>query len=277
MDYFSDVGDIVCSSSRAVGEEEEEDGIAPSRNVSVQWSPMAKEEMSTAADQKLACTVLIIALGPEATGFVQTYLLAEQETQTLAVLTSGLSEQDINSFCQQAPTDKTCYVQRLKDKPHFLTVMCNTPHTSPEQSFSWCEQLFSGVSLKDAIYVGVLATSAASNFKSEVAHGELPCPFLRSLHTSAFKGRPVVPCLEQPNIISGLAAQVLSHCQVHQVAAVLYMCFNDVRYVDIKTIKAFNPILTTTPLRDFVVNNPKADAQLRAYTEKHADHSLLYI
>jgi len=55
--------------------------------------------------------------------------------------------------------------------------------------------------------VVVLTTNLVSRYHSEQCQSDLLAPFLRSLNTSTFSGRPCAPYLEQPNVISGLAAQ----------------------------------------------------------------------
>ena len=52
-----------------------------------------------------------------------------------------------------------------------------------------------------------MTTCMTSDYKSELAHGDLPAPFTRTLKTTLFHDTPVYPYLEQPNTISGLPAQ----------------------------------------------------------------------
>ena len=70
----------------------------------------------------------------------------------------------------------------------------------------FCFQLFSGFDASEA-YVVVLNTLPTHRFTSEVPTSDLPVPILRGLKTSKFAGTPMCPVLEQPNLVSGLAAQ----------------------------------------------------------------------
>ena len=67
-------------------------------------------------------------------------------------------------------------------------------------------QLFSKLK-KENTYVAVLGTSPANEYKSETCPGDLQTPLLRALRTDPFKGTPLCPYLEQPNVVTGLAAQ----------------------------------------------------------------------
>ena len=67
-------------------------------------------------------------------------------------------------------------------------------------------QLFSKLK-KENTYVAVLGTSSANEYKSETCPGDLQTPLLRALRTDPFKGTPLCPYLEQPNVLTGLAAQ----------------------------------------------------------------------
>ena len=45
---------------------------------------------------------------------------------------------------------------------------------------------------------------------------------------------------------------VLTYSQAHRMPAVLYVCYTDVPYLDIETMKAFKPVLTATPIKDVI-------------------------
>lgn len=54
--------------------------------------------------------------------------------------------------------------------------------------------------------VTVLSDTSVADYKTADYLGGSSAPFLRSLHTSAFGDQPVCQSLEQPNIVTGLAA-----------------------------------------------------------------------
>lgn len=73
------------------------------------------------------------------TGFVQTYV-THKNYEIIGGLFSGLSPDDMNTFSQKSPTDKSCYLYRKKDCPEVIVCQCNITVT-PEQSFSFAEQV----------------------------------------------------------------------------------------------------------------------------------------
>ncbi|XP_063236960.1 proteasome assembly chaperone 1 [Bacillus rossius redtenbacheri] len=73
---------------------------------------------------------------------------------------------------------------------------------------------------------------------------ELPMSFLRRLQTDAYRGDPVCERLEQPNIVSGVPAQVLSWCQAHNLPAVLFVCYSESDEIDSMTTKPVAQLLS---------------------------------
>ena len=46
---------------------------------------------------------------------------------------------------------------------------------------------------------------------------------------------------------------VMTYCQIHAIRAVLYQCYTNARkLVDVATMKAFMPVLESTPVRDII-------------------------
>jgi len=270
-------GEVLTPSSRAVDEEDDDDE-SPDVNLLpavVRWTPKTRSEMEKSNNQCLQCNTLIVAIGEAATGFAQTYIL-HQDTEVIGVLGTGLDDKDVNTFSQRSATDKVCHVHRLIHNPDVLVCLCNT-HVAPEQAFSWVHKLFGSLP-RENLYVSILTTIPASQFHSECPHNDLPLPFLRALRTSAYKGTPVCPYLEQPNTLTGLHAQILSYCQIHQIAAVVYVCYTDAYvYVDPRTMKIFQPILGTTPIKDVAKAHPKAEELLADIATKYAEKNTLYL
>ena len=90
----------------------------------------------------------------------------------------------------------------LSEYVHLIFLLC-----LPSLHYcGFCFQLFSGFDASEA-YVVVLNTLPTHRFTSEVPTSDLPVPILRGLKTSKFAGTPMCPVLEQPNLVSGLAAQ----------------------------------------------------------------------
>jgi len=79
----------------------------------------------------------------------------------------------------------------------------------------------------------------------------LKSDFVKMLKTDSWQGtfsQKECTFLETPNIVSGLAASVLQYCQIHHVAAALFVCYTETSHVDSQSVEAFKCLLKTPPL-----------------------------
>lgn len=219
---------------------------------------------------------MIVAIGPAAAGFVQAYIL-ENDFSIVGALFSGLDEKDWNTFDQTAPTDKTCYVYRSRSKPGVFVCSCKTD-VNVEQSYSWVEQLFSYIDVGDPnLYLTILCSYMTSEFRSDIPVSDMETPFIRTLKTSKFAGTPMGPYLEQPNLVSGLPAQLLTFSQIQNIRAVLYICYTDSIYLDSDTMGVFKPLLNSTPIKDIIEENPKAKEAMNNIIHMYSMKNSLYL
>ncbi|KAJ8315422.1 hypothetical protein KUTeg_007572, partial [Tegillarca granosa] len=149
--------------------------------------------------------------------FAQTYI-THDDYEIIGGVFGGLQETDVNTFQQTAPTDKSCYIYWKKSNKKISNQNNHIPGLP----------------------------------KGEVPISEMTIPFLRALKTEKFKGVALCPFLEQPNIVSGLPAQILTYCKMNNIAAMLYVCYTENLYLDSITMKTFNPLLRSTPIRDII-------------------------
>jgi proteasome assembly chaperone 1 len=274
-------GDDVFSAgplSRAVDEEEElaeelgdTDSLHPSPVL--RWCPGVRP-VNKQPVEGLQCSSLIIAIGPVATGFVQVYLLESQPSEVIGVICSGLFSSEANSLGQMEPSDKTCFIHRLNDRPDVLCVQCNVS-VHPEQSHLWTQQLLSALCLATA-HVTVLSTCSLSEYKSVQPSGDLPRNFLRTLHSRTLQVDQGCVLLEQPNTIAGLPAQILTYCEVYKVLCALYICYTDTSNIETDTIRAFSKLLHLAPFSRLTKDNPKLNEQLTRIVHLHTDCRTLY-
>ncbi|KAK7107561.1 proteasome assembly chaperone 1-like [Littorina saxatilis] len=269
-------GEVLPVISRAVDDEEDEDEIISERCDSfIHWSSRIQGALLHIPNKKLECNILIVAIGPAAVGFTDT-CIKHGDYYLVANIFSGLKDDDRQTLTQNAPTDKTCYLYRSNEDASTFICLCNMD-VAVEQCYAWVNELFSGLDTDDADVV-VLNTSPTSRFTCEVPTSDMPCPFLRGLKTNKFSGVPFCPVLEQPNLVTGLAAQILTYCQAYSMKALLYQCYTKARkLVDLETMKAFTPCLESTPIRDIIRKNPEADKQLRDIAQKHEVQDTLYL
>ncbi|KAL5010605.1 hypothetical protein ScPMuIL_012910 [Solemya velum] len=246
-------GEVLQVTSRAVDEDDDdeydEEIISPCE---MRWSVQTKTEIENG--QKLTCSILIVAVGPAASGFASSYILHDNFDR-VGVLFSGMNERDVNTFSQKSITDKTCYIYRSQINKQLFVCQCNSI-VLPEQAHPWVCELFHQLNVENCEVI-VLNTAVTSTFRSEIPASELSTPFVKALWTSSFKGRPPFTSLEQPNVVSGLASQILSYCEVQHVRALLCMCYTESMMVDIPTLKSFKPVLEFTPLKGLIKEKSK--------------------
>lgn len=197
----------------------------------------------------------------------------ESKSPKIGVICTGLKSNDINSMSQNAATDKTCYIYRLTSRPEVIVALCNTD-VSPEQSYSWTHNLMDKMNVTN-VYAAILCTNPVADYKSQLPPGDVPTPFLRALKTTKFRGTPTCPYLEQPNMITGLPAQIMSYCEVFKIAAVMYVCYTDSKKVDKQTISMYKDVLSSTPLKDVALEKPNED-EIK-YDEMHTEYENLYM
>jgi len=262
--------------SRAV-EDDDDDlaDVAECPPAVVRWSA----DMRTDESSPLPCKSLIIAIGPVATGFLQVYVLDSQPSDVIGSISCSFSDDEVSTFTQTTSSDKTCLIHRMKTQPDLIMVQCNAT-ISPEQSFSWMQQLCTGLSLAAAEVV-VLTTTSLVEFKSAAPAGDLPRNFLRTLCTRAAHRRrtneQVCTALEQPNTVAGLPAQVLTYCEVHDISCALYVCYVDTTHIEAETIRAFKKLLPLFPFSSIAKENANVNDRLVKLVKTHANHSSLYI
>ncbi|KAK7500100.1 hypothetical protein BaRGS_00008647 [Batillaria attramentaria] len=269
-------GEVLPVISRAVDDEEEDDeSVSLECDPFLHWSGRIRNNLLHQPNGKLTCNILVVAIGPAAVGFTD-ILIKHGDYHLVGGIFSGLRDGDQQSLSQKLPTDKTCYIYRSNEDASTFICLCNMD-VAVEQCHAWVNQLFSDFDAEDA-YVVVLNTLHSSKFTSEVPTSDLPLPIIRGLKTNKFAGTPLCPVLEQPNLVTGLAAQVMTYCQANGLRAALYQCYTNARrLVDVPTIKAFMPVLESTPVRDIIRPNPEAEQQMRDIVALHEVQDTLYL
>ncbi|XP_012736928.2 proteasome assembly chaperone 1 [Fundulus heteroclitus] len=275
-------GEVLSVYSRAVEEEDEEElddneedeqirrELEEKRAVHLHWSPDVTESLRSG--NKLQCSSFILAVGHNAASFLSAYVLASANWDA-AGRALAWNERS-RSGTGRSGEESACVFYRHKDEPSVL--ICNvTCHIAEDQLFEWTEKVFDCLQSRE-LAVTVLSDRSVADYKTPDYLCSSSAPFLRSLHSSAFADRPVCPSLEQPNIITGLPAAVLNHCQVHRIAAVVYQCYSDVAGPDSVTVESYKPVLNKLG-RSIQVNSPPSTDVLRKFLRSAEIQSNLYI
>jgi len=307
-------GDIVPVSSRAVyddDDEHDEEVDSKKPECDMIWNP----ELSTMgqnkttvelSEEKLTCRLLIIADGEAASHFVDAALLWQKNSVLAGVLNSGFVQAESQFPPKLTETSKSCTIHRLTNSSfssssstssssssssssiNEVVIVRNTAHVYPEQLHSWHRQLFSRLNYDPATFdVVVLTTRNLIHYlhgPASAANSVEP-PFMRSLSTgaaksaaagAAFERRQLPPLLETPNIVDGVAAQVLTMCEMEGLRAALFLVYASAR-LETATIEAFAALLAPGGcLHGLVEENPGMKDSAFDFVRKHDAGSMLY-
>ncbi|XP_041067483.1 proteasome assembly chaperone 1 [Carcharodon carcharias] len=275
-------GEVLPVFSRAVDEEEEEEDqeirreLEGRREITIKWSTESRTSTpGSSVKWSLPCSTFLIAVGQNAVGFLNSFVQCSGSWETIGAVTFWNERvKGTDPVNQQFPTDSSCLLYRLSSNPMILSCHCSCS-VAEDQLFQWTEKIFGNIQQRN-LEVIILSSCSVTEYKSPASISNISVPFLRSLKTSAFQETPLCALLEQPNVISGLSAAVLSYCQVRQIPAVLYHCYSDVTTIDSLTIEAFRPLLACKSLTSFVKDTSRSAEILKQLIDMSKIQSNLY-
>lgn len=229
------------------------------------------------SDHCVSCSLLLLAIGPAASGFVKTHVLDEHANEVVGEVTCGNLESD-----DEPSSDRTCKLRRLKNVPGEFVVTTSEIDVKAEETFVWTQQLFARVAIKSSAQSGqvvVLTSTSTGNYTSDVPPGDLPECFLCSLASRSYSGIPVAPTLAQPNLVTGLPAQVLTYCEVNCIPAVLYVCYARSLSANTAAIVAFRQLCKSPSLANIIVASEKSKQRALELSSKFSstNYNSLYL
>jgi len=290
-------GEILPVSSRAVNDDDDDDddeysssspsipSIPVMRDCNMIWNPELKAET-------VNCRLLIIADGEAAANFLDAALCWRKDSVLVGVLNSGFVQSESQFPPKSIESSKSCTIHRLQSSSSSssssfsdVVFVRNTAHVFPEQLHSWHRELFSRLDYKaDDFDVAVLTTANVINYLEgpSSATQSVEPPFMRSLVTkyaalsSEKRKTKLPPLLETPNIVDGVAAQVLTACQVFGLRGAAFVVYAPAR-LEAATIEAFAPLMAPGGCLDGVVEqNPDLKTKVKDCVLKKDRGSLLY-
>ncbi|XP_056266931.1 proteasome assembly chaperone 1 [Pseudoliparis swirei] len=274
-------GEVLSVYSRAVEEDDEElddneedeeihRELEEKREVRLHWSPEVSQELKSG--NKLPCSAFVLAVGQNAARFLSAYVPTSELWE--AVGHASAWNERSRAVTGTTGEESACVFHRNKDNPSVLICKA-TCFIAEDQLFQWAEKVFDCLQHRQ-LTVTVLSDSPVAEYKTADYLCSSSAPFLRSLHSAAHLERPVCRSLEQPNIVTGLPAAVLNHCQVHRIAAAVYQCYSDVSGPDSVTMETFKPALTKLGESIQLDPSPSSDV-LRKFVRSTNIQSNLYI
>lgn len=164
--------------------------------------------------------------------------------------------------------------------------MCD--HILPEQSASVASMLVDEICLSKPTVL-ILTTCSASQYVCEDLDS-LTVPFVRCLISTKYptgtddrkppkkypNGYLCCPVLEQPNAVSGIAAAILTECEVKSIPSLLLVCFTEQSNNDSDCVKAFLQLLKITSFQNMLKVNCNAEEQLKLRLQASQDIGNLY-
>lgn len=276
-------GEVLSVHSRAVDEDEDEEELGENEEdaqirreleekweVHLHWNPEVSDSLKSG--NKLPCSDFILAVGHNAARFLSVYILTSEVWDPVGRASVWNDRSRVGAA--RSGEESVCLFYRHKDDPSVL--LCQvTCYVAENQQFQWTEKVMACLQPRE-LNVTVLSDSTVADYKTADYLGGSSAPFLRSLYTSSYRGQSACPSLEQPNIISGLPAAVLNHCQAHRLPAIVYQCYSDVISPDSVTMETFKPALTKLGRTIKTELSPSTDV-LRKLARSAAIQSNLYI
>ncbi|XP_028902535.1 proteasome assembly chaperone 1 [Ornithorhynchus anatinus] len=236
-------------------------GLHTKREVEVFWD-LKPATVSEGPDLKqFPCSQFILAVGQSPVAFLSSFVLNSETWKVAGSVKLWNEWCKTTNSTNPSPTDSFCKLYCLKSDPTVFLCQCNC-YVAEDQQYQWLEKVLGSLQKKD-LQVTILTTRHVTDYKTPESTLNLPSPFLKALKTKTFNGPVCCPLLEQPNIVHGLPAAVLSYCQVWQIPAVLYQCYSDVMKLDPVTVEAFKPVLSSRSLKSLAENISKSTEMLK--------------
>lgn len=278
-------GEVVPVFSRAVGDcdedrddddDDEDEAILreleEKREVRLEWYP-TDTQPTPSESNVIQCSDFIIAVDRNAASFLSVYVLSSPSWKAIgqAAVWNERSRDVGGHTCDE----QTCVFYQQNADPSVVICLI-TCYLAEDQQFQWTEKVFGCLSQR-GLSVTVLADCPMADYKSLDYQGSSSVPFLRCLQTGASETPPGFPLLEQPNIVTGVPAAVLSHCQLHHIPAVVYQCFSDVISPDTTTMETYKPAFTHS-LAKLIKLDPLPSADIiRKFVKTSEIQSNIYI
>jgi len=137
---------------------------------------------------------------------------------------------------------ETCKIYFPNDSSSTLLALCHDK-ILPEQSLIWTSCLFEHIkSKKVIIFDGLLDTRYSTSYGMD-PHP----PMLYKLQTNTIHKGEYDFCsfLDVPNLIDGIVAAILSHCELNNLPCIAFLSLEEAQLLNAPTLQAFEPIVRT--------------------------------
>jgi len=186
--------------------------------------------------------ILIITTTNLAKTFVDVYV-APQGTDDIEEI-GHITEQEKLSEHESKNIEERLVAKlyRISDS----VIHCSVEQIPADDLNNFTDVLFSSELLKasENIRIAILSSDHVTNFQSAVDLNTVDVPLKRCLIFSPNENRLTVPCqpLEQPNVIKGVSASVLTECKFKEIPCIVLVSYVDSLSPDSITLSGFMPL-----------------------------------
>uniref|UniRef100_H2YT58 Proteasome assembly chaperone 1 n=1 Tax=Ciona savignyi TaxID=51511 RepID=H2YT58_CIOSA len=205
---------------------------------------------------------IVFGIGTVATGFIESYCLPNKDGNEKAKLCEIIDCENTGS-----KTKERCVLKvYCDDKEDTIFCTCMS-HVASEIIWPLKDQIFSKFQINTSTNIIILDSAPIHDFKS---NKDITAPFVRSLCTNNFNKKTVFPMLEQPNLVKGISAAILTACEVEDIPAELCVCFIATCVVDFASIQAFCPLLTNSAFANVTMDNDLSVTRIKSLLSNQA-------
>ena len=207
--------------------------------------------------ETVSCKLLVLAFDRIPTTFIEAHFI-NNKSQIVGVVSSANVKERCpvsNSLRQTARSDKTCFIHSTHGSNEVLFLQCKVD-VSVDSCHNWANEVLSCFKAEKVLLLSTLPSSVCS------LDDDIDSDRIFALKTDSWKRSINCQFLSPPNIVSNLPAAVLTHCQIFNIPALLYIGVTTTDSTqDSSVIEIFNLLLETEPLTDLPKNSKTETAQ----------------
>jgi len=165
--------------------------------------------------------------------------------------------------------ETTCAVYTISNNDVVLVIV--NYFIATDRTFDIVAKLFENIHPQQ---VFIFDSLVESSYQTTTSQKPLP-PFVRKLQTSSCKHSDNTPFLEIPNMIEHFTAAILAYCEVRRIAACAYISLQEMRFINVQTISAYEAAFGTLNITPSNTQN-RAELYVKAAANinKRADNGM---
>ncbi|XP_032242471.2 proteasome assembly chaperone 1 isoform X2 [Nematostella vectensis] len=187
--------------------------------------------------EPIECSVLVLGVGEVASTFLEVHFLCGNNSSVAAVISDKKTEKNFEYLVKNLRNKRSSLLHQLTRNNDVMVCQISS-HVEQDKVFYWTQKIFSHIRPAKVV---ILTSSPASEYNSDDP-SEIKTDFVKMMKTNAWSNScagPDITYIQTPNTVKGLAASVLTHCQIYKLPAALFMCYTESMHVDAQAVEAF--------------------------------------